>query len=77
MTAPATTAALEAPSRIQSSTRRSILILVLIWAGWAVALLLFQEIVLARVGPERPDPVLEWTASETGLQRATAGRTSA
>ena len=70
MTAPATTAALEAPSRIQSSTRRSIVILVLIWAGWAVALLSFQEIVLARVGPERPDPVLEWTASETGLQRA-------
>ena len=51
-------------------TRQSVLLIVAIWAGWAIALLSFQEIVLARVGPERPDPVLEWTASETGLQRA-------
>ncbi|HEY6607878.1 MAG TPA: mannosyltransferase family protein [Candidatus Limnocylindria bacterium] len=50
--------------------RRSLLILVLIWAGWAIALLAFQEIVVARVAPARPDAVLEWTASETGLQRA-------
>ncbi|HEY8170912.1 MAG TPA: mannosyltransferase family protein [Candidatus Limnocylindria bacterium] len=54
----------------RSRLPHAVLVIVLIWAGWAVALLAYQEIVLARVGPERPDPVLEWTASETGLQRA-------
>ncbi len=51
-------------------TRRSVLLIVAIWAGWAIALLGYQEIVVARVAPDRPDPVLSWTASETGLQRA-------
>jgi hypothetical protein len=50
--------------------RHPILLIVAIWAGWAIAMLSYQEIVLARVGPERPDAVLEWTPGETGLQRA-------
>jgi hypothetical protein len=50
--------------------RRPVLVIVLIWAGWAIAMLAYQETVLARVAPERPDQVLSWTAGETGVRRA-------
>lgn len=40
-----------------------------IWLVWAVAVLVFQVVVQARFGPERPDTVLEWTADETGPAR--------
>lgn len=50
--------------------RRPVLLIVAIWAGWAIAMLAFQETVLARVAPERPDQVLSWTAGETGVRRA-------
>lgn len=50
--------------------RRPVLLIVLIWAGWALAMLAYQETVLARVAPERPDQVLSWTAGETGVRRA-------
>jgi len=49
--------------------RRSLLLVVAIWAGWAVALLAFQEIAVARLQPDRPDHVLSWTAQETGVRR--------
>jgi hypothetical protein len=56
-----------------STPWRAIRLIVAIWAIWAVGLLAFQEIVVARLHPERPDAVLEWTAEETGLRR-NAGR---
>ena len=52
---------------------RSVRLIVAIWAVWAVCLLAFQEVAAARLDPQRPDSVLEWTASETGLRRF-AGR---
>jgi hypothetical protein len=48
---------------------RAARLLVAIWAMWAVSLLAFQEIVVARLQPERPDFVLEWTETETGVRR--------
>ncbi len=54
----------------RSRWHNPIILIVAIWAGWAVAMLAYQEIVLARVAPERPDQVLEWTAGETGARRA-------
>ena len=48
---------------------RSVRLIVAIWAIWAVCLLGFQEIVAARLEPERPDFVLEWTDQETGVRR--------
>jgi hypothetical protein len=48
---------------------RSVRLIVAIWAIWATSLLAFQEIVVARLEPERPDSVLSWTAQETGLRR--------
>ena len=49
--------------------RRSLLILVGIWLAWAVCLIGFQELVVARLHPDRPDHVLVWTAEETGVRR--------
>jgi hypothetical protein len=48
---------------------RSVRLIVAIWAIWAVGLLAYQEIVVARLEPERPDFVLEWTETETGVRR--------
>jgi hypothetical protein len=48
---------------------RSVRLIVAIWAIWAVSLLAYQEIVAARLEPERPDFVLEWTDTETGVRR--------
>ena len=48
---------------------RSVRLIVAIWAIWATSLLAFQEIVVARLEPERPDFVLSWTDQETGLRR--------
>jgi len=45
-------------------------VLVAIWAIWAVCMLGFQELAVARLNPERPDAVLSWTADETGVRRA-------
>jgi hypothetical protein len=48
---------------------RPIRLIVAIWAIWATCLIGFQEIVSARLEPERPDFVLEWTPTETGIRR--------
>ena len=48
---------------------RSVRLIVAVWAIWATSLLAFQEIVVARLEPERPDFVLEWTDQETGVRR--------
>ena len=56
-------------ARADSSLRRSLLLVTAIWAGWAVALLVFQEVAVARFQPDRPDHVLSWTAQETGVRR--------
>jgi hypothetical protein len=48
---------------------RSVRLIVAIWAIWATSLLAFQEIVVARLEPDRPDFVLNWTNQETGLRR--------
>jgi hypothetical protein len=48
---------------------RSMRLIVAIWAVWALSLLAYQEIVSARLEPERPDFVLEWTPTETGIRR--------
>jgi hypothetical protein len=48
---------------------RSVRLIVAIWAIWATCILAFQEIVSARLEPERPDFVLEWTPTETGIRR--------
>jgi Mannosyltransferase (PIG-V) len=50
-------------------TRRSLTILVGVWAAWSICLLGFQELVVARLHPDRPDHVLSWTAQETGVRR--------
>ena len=42
-------------------------LIVAIWAIWATSLIAFQEIVVARLAPERPDFVLNWTDQETGI----------
>jgi hypothetical protein len=49
--------------------RRPLAILVGVWAAWAVCLLGFQELAVARLHPDRPDHVLSWTAQETGVRR--------
>ena len=49
--------------------RASLLILVGIWLAWGACLLAFQELVVARLQPDRPDHVLVWTAEETGVRR--------
>jgi Mannosyltransferase (PIG-V) len=56
-----------APEHDTTETRgtRPILVLVSIWLTWAVCLLAFQELVAARLEPERPDRVLGWTARHT------------
>ncbi len=51
------------------SSWQPIRLIVAIWAIWAVCLIGFQEIVVARVEPERPDFVLGWTETETGIRR--------
>jgi hypothetical protein len=48
---------------------RAARLIVAIWAIWAASLLAFQEVVSARLEPERPDFVLEWTPTETGIRR--------
>src|SRR5512138_1727988 len=40
--------------------------IVLIWLGWAIVILSFQQWVQLRINLKRPDTVLNWTASETG-----------
>ena len=40
--------------------------ILLIWFGWAVVLLAFQNLVQMRVSLVRPDNVLSWTSTETG-----------
>jgi hypothetical protein len=50
-----------------SAAWRSVRLIVAIWAIWATCLLAFQEVVVARLGPERPDFVLNWTDQETGV----------
>lgn len=49
--------------------RRPLLILAGMWLAWAVCLIAFQELVVARLAPERPDHALVWTAEETGVRR--------
>ena len=49
--------------------RRSLVILAGIWVAWAVSLLAFQELAVARIHPDRPDHVLVWTPEETGVRR--------
>jgi hypothetical protein len=39
--------------------------IVLIWLAWCLMMVGFQAFVTARVQPERPDRVLDWTESET------------
>ena len=56
-------------TRPTETVRRSLLILVGIWLAWAACLLAFQELVVARLQPDRPDHVLVWTAEETGVRR--------
>ena len=45
--------------------RTSLRTLVWIWLGWAVVMLAFQQMVVMRLHPRRPDGVLSWTANET------------
>ena len=59
----------EADRDAPSVAWRSVRLIVAIWAIWATSLLAFQEIVVARLEPERPDFVLSWTDQETGLRR--------
>ena len=68
MTDEAASAAGPAPAPARP-LRRFLLLVVAIWAGWAVALLVFQEVAVARLQPDRPDQVLSWTAQETGVRR--------
>jgi hypothetical protein len=63
----------EAVGEPPSTRWRAVRLIVAIWAIWAVCLLAFQEVVVARLEPQRPDTVLEWTVLETGLRRF-AGR---
>lgn len=44
---------------------RPVIVVVGIWLAWALALLGFQELVVGRFEPERPDRVLGWTARHT------------
>ena len=46
--------------------RQQLTTLILLWAAWLVTLIAFQNVVTARLEPQRPDTVLNWTASETG-----------
>jgi mannosyltransferase PIG-V len=55
------------------ASRAAITLLVTVWLAWSGSLLVFQELVQERFQVERPDTVLSWTASETGLRRH-AGR---
>ena len=55
--------------RLPPRVRRSLLMLVGLWAVWAVSLLVFQEIVVARLEADRPDRVLGWTARHTTVDR--------
>lgn len=48
------------------SAQAAVITIVGIWLAWAVALLIFQALVPARIALARPDSVLEWTAGETG-----------
>lgn len=52
-----------------ASWRRSVALIVGIWIAWSVSMLGFQELVVARIHPDRPDHVLSWTAEETGVRR--------
>jgi Mannosyltransferase (PIG-V) len=49
--------------------RRSVAVIVGIWIAWSASMLAFQELVIARLQPDRPDHVLAWTAEETGVRR--------
>jgi hypothetical protein len=48
---------------------RSVRLIVAIWAIWSVSLVVYQEVVTARLEPDRPDFVLSWTESETDVGR--------
>jgi hypothetical protein len=51
-------------------TRSPFLAVVLVWLGWAVLLLGYQDFVQARYELVRPDRVLDWTASWTNADAA-------
>jgi hypothetical protein len=57
------------PSRGLRGTRAAVAVLIAVWLAWAGCLLVFQELVQERIRIERPDPVLVWTADETGVRR--------
>jgi hypothetical protein len=57
------------PSGGPRGTRAAVAVLVAVWLAWAGCLLVFQELVQERLRIERPDPVLVWTADETGVRR--------
>jgi hypothetical protein len=46
-------------------TRKNIQNIVLLWLAWVIIILGFQWIVTTRMGVERPDLAVPWTASET------------
>ncbi|MGD1992050.1 MAG: mannosyltransferase family protein [Anaerolineae bacterium] len=41
--------------------------IIFLWLAWALILVGFQQVVTARFQPQRPDEVLFWTSSETGV----------
>src|SRR5690349_23475828 len=45
---------------------KSTRIIVLIWLGWAIAVIAFQVWMGARIAPQWPDRSLDWTTSFTG-----------
>ena len=47
------------------NARMSLRNIVLIWLGWAVVMLAFQQMIGMRLYVRRPDGVLSWTANET------------
>lgn len=49
--------------------RRPLMLLVGVWAVWAIGLLAFQEVVVARLDADRPDRVLGWTGPHTTADR--------
>ena len=47
------------------STQHSPRALLLIWLAWALVLIAFQALAIARFTPERPDHALDWLEHET------------
>ncbi len=54
--------------------RRWLLVLVGVWLAWAVCLLTYQELVVGRLEPARPDRVLGWTGRHTTEEHIEANR---